>query len=160
MRVWALALLHSWNQGLGVSPCCPDPGNEVFQVETGAESSVTGWGLMERQGNDFSGENKIWECGIWAVLKGRSPSQLLKSEISCISKLSTLLGGGGGETNSFSGKVFVLPLSSWVNNLLEVSVSIHLLSQDTSDCSAWTLTLLNSRIRCHCWIRKERKFLQ
>lgn len=98
-------------------------------------------GFDGKAGNDFAGESKIWECGIWAVLKGRSLSQLLKSEISCINKLSTLLGGAGGETNAFSGKVFVLPLSSWANNLLEVSVSIHLLSKDTSDCSAWTRTL-------------------
>lgn len=65
-----------------------------------------GRGVDGKAGNDFSVESRIWECRIWAVLKGRGPSQLLKSEIPCISKLSKLLGGDGRETNAFSGEVF------------------------------------------------------
>lgn len=80
---------------------------------------------------DFSGESKkIWECRIWAVLKGRGPSLLSKSKTCSLSKFSSLPREGSGETNAFSGKIFGLRLSSWANNLLEVSVSIHPLSRD------------------------------
>lgn len=122
IRVWALILLLSWNLCVGVSPCVPAA---LFQ---GMRSSR--WKLVLRglsQAGTKAGSDSSVESRIWAVLKGRGPSQLLKSEISCKSKLSKLLGGGGREKNEFSGKVFVLPLSSWANNLLEVSVSIHLL---------------------------------
>lgn len=97
---------------------------------------------------DFSGEsNKTLEYRTWAALKGRGPSQLLKSKISSLSKLYRLPGENSGNTNAFSGKILfclcpVGLITFW--NCLSLSIRYQ---GTADDCSAWTPTLLNTSIR-------------
>lgn len=70
MRVWALPCsipgIHS------CVSCCCYPGSEVIQVETGAERSVTGWGLMERQGMIFLLKAGFGSAGFRQFSKGEA----------------------------------------------------------------------------------------
>lgn len=53
-------------------PSCLDPGNEVIQVETGAERSVTEWGLMERQGMVSLVKARFGSAGFGQFSKGEA----------------------------------------------------------------------------------------
>lgn len=69
----ALLLESEFVCGCGsLCPRCLDPGNEVIQVETGAEKSVTGWGLMERQGMILLVKARFGSAGFGQFSKGEA----------------------------------------------------------------------------------------